>query len=49
MTAAGVAETRRAAGELAQMAAELESLVGRFDYEAPEEQPDYELAATGDE
>jgi methyl-accepting chemotaxis protein len=43
MTAAGVAETRRAAGELAQMAAELESLVGRFAYEAPPERVEAEL------
>jgi len=49
MTAAGVAETKRAAGELAQMAAELESLVGRFAYEAPAEQPDYALTAVDHE
>ncbi|MHC4940352.1 MAG: methyl-accepting chemotaxis protein [Planctomycetota bacterium] len=44
MTAAGVQETKRAAGELAKMAAELESLVGRFDYEEPEEQLAHEIA-----
>ncbi|MEM8885488.1 MAG: methyl-accepting chemotaxis protein [Planctomycetota bacterium] len=44
MTAAGVAETRRAAGELAQMAAELESLVARFTYEEPEKTIAQEIA-----
>ena len=44
MTAAGVQETRRAAGELAQMAAELESLVGRFEFDDPEEKLAREIA-----
>jgi len=44
MTAAGVQETRKAAAELAQMAGELEQIVGRFRYEAPAESVAYEVA-----
>ena len=44
MTAAGVEETRRAAAELAKMAAELEQIVGRFRYERPEESVAIEVA-----
>lgn len=44
MTAAGVGETRGAAGELAQMAAELESLVSQFVYEAPTDAVAREIA-----